>query len=87
MRPRQTAIQHGDRFYEGNPCKEGGHTLRYTRQSNCVECKINDDKYRYINDPKRKAYHQSPKVLARKRKTSKEWYHKPENKKHHKENI
>jgi hypothetical protein len=36
MTPRQTAIQNGDKTYEGKPCKRG-HTTRYISK-NCVEC-------------------------------------------------
>jgi len=36
--PRQQAKENGDITYEGNPCKRKGHTLRYTLNSQCVQC-------------------------------------------------
>ena len=39
MTPRQIAIQNGDKFYEGRPCKREGHTRRRTKDSTCLVCK------------------------------------------------
>ena len=35
---RKKAIENGDIFYEGNPCKKAGHTMRYTISHGCVLC-------------------------------------------------
>jgi len=36
--PKQIAEENGDIIYEGTPCKREGHTLRYTKSGQCVEC-------------------------------------------------
>ena len=36
--PKQIAEENGDITYEGTPCKREGHTLRYTKSNQCVEC-------------------------------------------------
>ena len=38
MSPRQIAVQNGDMFYEGKPCKKAGHTMRYMSNCGCVLC-------------------------------------------------
>ena len=49
MTPRQTAIQNGDMFYEGKPCKRG-HTTKYSRSYSCIECtKQREYQYRLDN--------------------------------------
>jgi hypothetical protein len=82
------AVKNKDIHFEGVPCRKEGHTLRYTRQRSCVECKLQYDQTQYRqSNSKRKTYHQSPEVLAKKRKTSKEWYHVPKNKKSHNDGM
>ena len=48
--PRQVAIKNGDRFYEGRPCLQKGHTKRYTSDNRCVECKKVSDAKTYQRD-------------------------------------
>ena len=36
--PKQIAEDKGDITYEGTPCKREGHTLRYTKSNQCVQC-------------------------------------------------
>ena len=56
MSPRQTAIQNGDKFYEGRPCKREGHTRRRTKDSTCLVCKkIIDAKAYQKNKEKKRA--------------------------------
>ena len=67
MSPRQTAIQNGDMFYEGKPCKKG-HTTRYASDSKCTLCAKINGKIRYATPEykkhhtewKMKRYHNNP---------------------------
>lgn len=36
--PRQRALQAGERFYHGCPCKHCSETLRYANTTKCVAC-------------------------------------------------
>ena len=38
MSPSQTAIQNGDKFYEGKSCKNCDTTTRYTSSYSCLKC-------------------------------------------------
>lgn len=42
---RTKALQAGDMFYEGTPCKKAGHTTRYTKTHICLGCSTSDVKY------------------------------------------
>ncbi len=58
-----------DIYYHGKPCKRAGHTLRYRRNSNCVECeKLRD----------RREYRESNKDAIA--ETLRKWYAKNETK-------
>tara|TARA_B100000745_G_C19905757_1_gene303634 strand:+ start:81 stop:554 length:474 start_codon:yes stop_codon:yes gene_type:complete len=45
---KQFAIKHGHKYYEGQLCKYGHGTKRYTKGGNCVECKAMFQK-RWVN--------------------------------------
>ena len=38
LSPRKIAIQNGDKFYEGKPCKHCDTTTKRTSNGNCVKC-------------------------------------------------
>ena len=45
---KQFATKHGHKYYEGQLCKYGHGTKRYTKGGNCVECKAMFQK-RWVN--------------------------------------
>ena len=49
LKPRQLAILHGHKTYEGKPCKKG-HTTRNTKYRDCIECSKDSKAYAYQRD-------------------------------------
>ena len=65
MSPRQTAIQNGNRFYEGIPCHKE-HTTKYTSNYTCVECKkIYMKEYRDDNEQQIKEWNEQYRITHR----------------------
>lgn len=49
MHPRQIAVEKGEKFYHGKPCKKCGNILRYTSMTGCVNCTKENSVRRFEN--------------------------------------
>lgn len=49
MHPRQIALEKGEKFYQGKPCKKCANTLRYTSMTGCVNCTKENSIKRFEN--------------------------------------